>query len=222
MRREAAGVALVLALVAGLTWELGWHSHLLPLLARRERIREQSARVRAQKRWARALEAQLKLAEGRVGELGALAREMVPHLVRDQSDALRLVQARDAALRGLADVVLSPEATGGAPAREVFPVLLDPTPALDRLRDAFQKDHPKVLFESWNTPREIEVLRYEERFSLECSYESLFVFLARIEAEPLLVEVTGLKLSGFRSEKGGEPRVNAMVTLSSPGWPAEP
>lgn len=223
-RTEGAIGALILMITAFLAWQVGWRGHLERLMGQRARLREQVSRVRAQKRWVRSLESAVAMVDARLAQVAAVATEVSPHLLQNEGDRLRLLQARDQGVRGAGETLLSPEGNGGPPQRFAYPVPLDPMPALNPLRDAFLREHPRAVFDSWGVPREIEVLRFEERFTLEAPLKGLFNFLESVEADPLLIQVLSLKVTGFKSERGGEDRVSAFITLAAPGWPddAEP
>lgn len=217
-RLELALTVAVLLAAAAATWEVGVRGTLAPLLEQRARLREKLIAVRAQKRWIRERETATAALKVRLDALANLASELDPYMLREE-DRLRLPQARDRAATALGDHLLSPESTGAPPERFTSPAPADPNEHLDKLRGAFLKQNPRAVFDAWRVPPEIDVLRYQERFALECSYAGLFSFLARLDADPLLVEVTELKASGFRTERG--ERVSATIELSGFGWDDE-
>lgn len=217
---EVVAFVLVFAAVASIAQGLGYRGHVKPLLDRQARVRAQIARVHQSKTWVRGLNSRVKQAERKIRALQPALDELQSYLLRDEGDRLRVSLARDHAARDLPGLVITPAETSPA-TKLTYRIPVDPNEQLNRLKQQFALENPRVAFPRWAVTQTIEVMRFSERVTVEAPLKILLRFLSRIEAESLLVQVTELKLSLPDPESPESNISRATVELSALSLPTE-
>ncbi|MBI4861841.1 MAG: hypothetical protein HY815_16520 [Candidatus Riflebacteria bacterium] len=220
-KTDLVGFAVIFVVMVWLSFQIGFREYLRPIIERSNKMKLQVARLRGQRQWVRSLKAKVIRLERKVKSLTALLDELQGHLIRDDGDRFRASVARDQAVKALKEFQLIPTESGQAPARLSFRNPVDPNEQLNRLKNAFSKDNPRVVFPRWAVPGSIDVLKYADRFTVEASFADLLRFLGRIQADAIFLEVTDLRVSASRTANASPDRVSATVEVSGLGLPAE-
>lgn len=222
MRSSAELVAFVLvfAAVASISHGLGYRGYVKPILDRQSKIRAQIARVAQQKTWVRGLNSRVKAAERKIKALAPALEELNGYLLRDEGDRLRVSIARDHASKDLPGLVITPGEVE-PPAKLTFQIPVNPNEQLNRLKQTFTQENPRVQFPRWAVDQTIDVQRYSERIAVEAPLSTLLRFLMRLEAESLLVHVTELKVQLPDPETPENNLCRAQVQLSTLSMPVE-
>lgn len=222
MRSSAELIAFVLvfAAVASISHGLGYRGYVKPILDRQAKLRAQIARVAQQKTWVRGLNSRVKAAERKIKSLQPALEELSGYMLRDEGDRLRVSIARDHASKDLPGLVITPGEVE-PPAKLTFQIPVNPNEQLNRLKQTFSQENPRVQFPRWAVATTIDVQRYSERISVEAPLNTLLRFLMRLEAESLLVHVTELKVQLPDPETPENNLCRAQVQLSTLSMPAE-
>lgn len=218
--RTELGLTFLIAMFA--IWfglGIGYRFFLQPALERAEVLREEMARIRIDKTRVHKTKAQVARFKSKIKAMEAMFEDLRIHLVRSENDRFRMDLARDRAMQGLEDLVLTPIDIRSPPKKMPFDNPIDPSVQLAQLKEAYLKRAPRGSLPRWEVPTTTTVLRYVERFSLEGSVEDLTRFLGRIECEELYLEVTSLEIGASVKEEGKPDRVSATVEISAAGFP---
>ena len=217
---ELIAFALVFAAVASIAHGIGYRNYVKPLLDKKTRVRAQSSRVYQSKTWVRNLNVRVRQAERKGKMLQSVLDELATYTLRDEGDRLRISMARDHASKDLPGLVVTP-AEVSPPVPLTFHVPVDPNEQLNRLKQPFAQENPRVAFPNWVVPSSIEVKRFSERVTVEAPLPQVMRFLMRVEAEPLLIHVTELKLKLPDPDQVESNIAVAQVELSALAFPAE-
>ena len=217
---EVVAFVLVFAAVASIAQGLGYRGYVKPLLDRQTKIRAQIARVAQQKTWVRGLNSRVKASERKVKALQPALEELSGYMLRDEGDRLRVSTARDQAVKELTGIVITPGEVE-PPYKLTYQIPVNPNEQLNRLKQQFTQENPRLAFPRWAVDPNINVLRYSERITVEAPLTTLLRFLMRVESESLLVQVTELKLQLPDPETPENNLCRASVELSTLSMPAE-
>lgn len=217
---ELAAFALVFAALAASAHVLGYRGYVRPILDRAEKISGHMARVRQQKTWIRSLNGRARSAENNVKLLELAADELQSYMVRDESERLKLATTRDAVAHEVAGLTVTP-GDAPVPQRLAFRIPLDPNEQLNKLKQQYEAENTRAVFPRWTVPPMIDVLRFSERLTVEAPVADLLRYVSKLEAQPLFLQVTELKLALPKPDAPPTAPVKAVLELSALGLPAE-
>jgi len=218
-RSDVVSFAVVLSVVTWMGFDVGYRGYLQPIIERGDKLRSQMAKIRTQKQWVRRLKAKISQMERKLKVLSPLLDDLQTYLIRDEPDRFRLALGRDLAAKSIKNLVVSTAETASPPSKLAFRNPVDPNEQLSRLRQSFLKDNPRAVFTRWVVPSSLDAFVYSERFTVESSIKDLLLFLGKVTADPLLMEVTELKVSGAETGTRSTDRIIATVELSALGLP---
>lgn len=213
---EGAAFIAALLIVFLVAYELGYKGLVLPTQERVRRTRADIAQVRTQKQWVRKLRARVTQLEKKMKAVAPRSADLQAHLVRDDNDRFRMAVARDQAARDLSEFTITPIDSGVPPVRSNYRIPVDPNEQLVRLKQTFLKQNPRAVFGKWAVPGTIDVLRYADRMAVEAPFPDLMRFIARLEADHLLIQVTELKVGS-----GRDGRASATLEITGIGLPGD-
>jgi hypothetical protein len=219
MKPSLLGWVFVAVAVAWLSYAFGHGTLVAPLAAERDRLKKDLDQVKGHKNEVGELNSRVLAVERRLEESGARLKQVFSHLLKDANDLLRMAESRDQVLKDLRNLQFVPSGPRAVPRPFSVDMVEDLNRQLVERRNAFLKIHPKLALDRWTVPSEISVVRIEDSFRLDGSYDDDVAFLSRIQACPLFLEVSALKVEGFNVD--GEKRLSATLSVSTLTFPGE-
>lgn len=217
--REAILLAIALPVLAYVTFQVAYGLLVAPLVREISALEAQIRDVRARSTWIQGVREKGAVMESQNELAVPLDREIGTYLL-GESDGIRVSEARDKALQNL-DARYVPQ--DGARMTEFnVETIEDLDLELSKLKKSFQDNSPKgANLGPWTARSTVPMRRVDETFVLECSFDALLGFIARIESSTPFLEVTRLQARGLQVHGSGPGRVQATLTLSTLSIPAD-
>lgn len=217
---ELAAFALVFVIIAALAHGPGYRGHVRPIIERADKIASQMVKVLQHKVWIRSLNGRARSAKNNVKVLVVAADELQSYTVRDESERLRVATTRDAVAREVPGLTLAPGETS-VPVRLAYRIPVDPNDQLNKLKAQYEAENPRATFPRWTVPPTIDVWRFSERVTVEAPLNDVGRFIAKLEAQPLFLQVTDLRITLPKLDASPSAPVKAVLEVSALGLPFE-